>query len=1300
MHEFRVAKTCHANQHGHVSAELRHFLSESKDAAPTPTTVFRTMALTAREVFITAFVAFVAWGFLISWAPILRFLGYAFVAGAVITWAGLGALLLLTSRTRQDVNRTTSRSSSIPAFITPQAWQEEMLYLSRGRLYEKSNICPSSLVISQGIDGLLELVLRDYLTSWYSQISSAPTFLNEIDRTIRSALIELRKRIFAEDIVEVAISRLVPRITKHLKDFYEAERAVRGINLNRNVTESEELDIAIARKYGDGNLHPAASLKYSDLKLVQQEYLRRIVVRALPVLLPENILNSRAVFLLITEIASCAVLAPLMQMLSDPDTWNQLMEAYGRTVIQDRKTVRKLRAALDQHASPTPKPPKPHNFPNLSSGDDERRFERFIRSIRQCNNLSEARRFRSEVASQLKRESMKDGQDQMYLRRLETGKQLLDQKVGKLSAVGNTSNGRKPQPDVKTGQGSSRLFNASLREVLYNAAGLSYFMEFMDRRRRMTLVQFWVVVDGFRDPLEDDLHSDDPFGGGQTHWNDSDYIDMARISEAYLAKPELQVPEESREAVRSFLKAGKDATMVQYVRARTAVLKAQSAAFVEMEETHFPDFKRSDLFYKYLTSDDGSVRVPVKASTRALKQPSVASIPESPSRPSPLSRLLTGRNASTSQLGRYAASSTDLNLSTKNSDGASGGRRSLDIDTSGPLFDSDIDDDCLRQSTYSLGNESTNSDGPESQEQIVHAMEAALTNIMTDNGKGEDNKDLIFETAQSTPSEARVVDSPRTSEEWKRSEIMSVNEKDRGRPNLASLGLVNTSSRIGVFSDDDLFGDEEKFLEDEQTDSEVSAEEKPVDEEIHQAAPGDLGLAEAITALTADIDRLAAQDSVVDTLTRKAELTNNVAELRILGKSKASLQREIRRKELQRQQYIVQESDNSLYGRANVHIKSVMVGHEEDGQEFALYVIEVQRKAGEHMSAASWAVARRYSEFYDLHRRLRSTYPAVRQLDFPRRRLVMKLQRDFLYKRRVSLENYLRELLRLPAVCRSRDLRAFLSQSAIISAKDPTRDGERRDIISRIYNSVTDGMDEFLGNVPVLDQLSIAGQNLISAATSQFNLMDLHSSSVSTPSDGLASSLPTAPEDPIQTAEARAELLVYEPNTANFPRAEQMEPLVKPICDLFLETFDLQRGNNWLRGRAVVVVLHQLLGGTVERKVRESVRTLFAESAVLRYIEMVKDTMWPGGKLRREPIARTDAEKAKTRLEASVMLATFIPDLVGNVVGKANAQAASRRLAATANNGRLNAHLAFVILDEIIDVLLPRDDGKRLEVSS
>lgn len=1242
------------------------------------------MALRARDVLIAAFIAFVAWGYLISWAPFLRFLGYAFIAGASTTLLAIGALVLLSTRKKRHVGRLARRPPRTAAFVAPEAWKEETEWLSTKAIHRRTPLYPPSFMISDSLDGLLERILRDYVTSWYSKISPSPNFVNEIERAMRTALINISNRLFGIDVVEVAVSRIVPLVTAHLKEFYEAERTVRGKNLNRNITESDELDIAIAGKYRDGKLHPAASLAYSDLKLVQQEYLRRIIARLLPDVLPETMIKSRAVSVLIKEIVSCSVFAPLMQMVSDPDTWNQLMEAYGRTMLQDRKTVRKLRAALDQHASPAPKSPKPHTFPRIAPGDDERKFERFIRSIRQCNNLSEARRFRSEVASQLKRESMMEGQDQIFLRRLDTGKQLLDQRVGKLSAVGGTSGSRTQQPDFQKGQSTSRLLNASLTDVLHDASGLSYFMEYMDRHRLMTFVQFWIVVDGVRNPLEDDVPGDDPFSGTQVQWTDSDRTDIAQINEAYLSKPELNIPESTRDAVRGFLKAGAGATMPEYLRARSAVLKAQAGVLEDMKEVHFPNFKKSDLYYKFLTSDDASAKSSSRPA-RALKQPSVAPILESPSRPTSQSRKATRFNANGLDLRRNANSSNDLKSTVKQATDDSQtilSRRSFDVDTSGPLFDDDIDDDPLARSTRSLDNESLNGEpGNGNQEQMVEAMEAALNNIMIDDPKEDDSKDLIFDSPEPSFLSTKTVDSPRSSGEHKTAETI-FHGKERERPNLASLGLVNTSSRIGVFTDNDLFGDEDKFLEDEQMDPEASADET-VEEEIHQAAPGDLGLAEAISALTVDIERLAAQDSVVDTLTRKAELTNTVAELRILGKSKSSLQREIRRKELQRQQYIVQESDNSLYGRANVDIKSIMVGKEDDGQEFALYVIEVQRKAGENLSAASWAVARRYSEFHDLHQRLRNIYPAIRHLEFPRRRLVMKLQREFLHKRRVSLENYLRELLRLPAVCRSRDLRAFLSQSAIVStSKDSSREGERRDIITRIYNSVTDGMDEFLGNVPVLDQLSIAGQNLISAATSQFNTMQ---------PTGSSAPLPIAPEDPIQTAEARAELLAFDPNTSNTNRADQLEPFVKPICDIFLESFDLQRGNNWLRGRAVVVVLHQLLGGTVERKVREMARSMFAEPNVLKYINMLKDSMWPNGEMRKETPARTDAQKTHTRVEASVMLATLIPDLAGNVVGKANAQAASRRIFATVNNQRLNTHLAFTMLDEVIDVLFPKE---------
>ncbi|KAL8929861.1 MAG: hypothetical protein Q9208_001005 [Pyrenodesmia sp. 3 TL-2023] len=1259
------------------------------------------MTLKARDVAIAALFAFIAWGYAVHWLPFLRYLGFAFTLGFALSLAALGVVGGLTVRRKFDATLSPAQTTRSLAFTGAHEWQKEVRWLSEQALYKQEPLYPPSFVISESLDGLLDRLLRDLVGSWYANITGSPNFVNSIDSAIRAALINIRERVFKIDIVEVGVSRIAPIVTRHLKDFYEAERVIRGKNLNRSVTESGELDLAIAGKYRDGKLHPAASLVYSDLKTVQQDYVRKIVLRLLPEVLPENMIKSRAVSVLIKEIVSYSVLTPLLQLLSEPDTWNQLLEAYGRAMLNDRKSVRQIRKALDEHATPVPRTLGTQTFPRLSPQDDERNFERFIRAIRRCNNLSEARRFRSEVASQLKRESMLESQDQTYLRRLQTGRYLLDQKVGKLGAVGSSAAPRYPQVNHKNSNGSAKDMDQTIVQLLHDATGLSYFMEYMDRQRLMTLVQFWIVVDGFRHPLEDDNATIGDFSEGHAQWTKADRTDISQIYESYLKKPELKAPAASHQAIQIFLRAGKDAKVSQYLKARSAILKVQSAVLEEMQETHYPGFKRSDLYYKYLTFEDSSGRSK-RPLTRTLKEPSVDPIPESPHKPQ-ISRAPTRLNTTRIDLRRNASSNNDLRGSAKAMENGfqPQGRRSLDVDRSGPLFDDDIDSDMdqMMRSAHSI-DEPMNGDGDDgNKEQMVEAMEAALSSIMTHDSKGEGSRSTLFDDSDLPASATKGPDSPRSSGEFLRVES-GFSDKDKQRPSIASLGLVNTSSRIGVFTDNDLFGDEEKFSEDEHVSSEEQADDKAPDDEIHQAAPGDLGLAEAISALTTDIERLVAQESVVDTLNRKAELTNNVAELRILGKSKASLQREIHRKELQRQQYMVQESDNSLYGRATVNIKSIMVGKEEDGQEYALYVIEVTRKTNEQISAASWAVARRYSEFHDLHHRLRRLYPAVRDLDFPRRRLVMTLQRDFLHKRRISLQNYLRELLRLPAVCQSRDLRAFLSQSAIISKQDTGRDTERRDIVSRIYNSVTDGMDEFIGNVPVLDQLSVAGQNLISAATNQFNAMSTTNSA--NPSTAAINSdtalLPAI--DSIHTPEARAELEAFDASspstttTTSPAAARELEPFVKPICDLFLETFELNRANNWLRGRAVVVVLHQLLGGTVERKVRDGFSALVAEDSVLKYISQLKETFWPGGgPMRRESVARSDAEKMKSRKEAMVLLGILVPDAAGNVVGRGNAQAASRRIGAVVNNRRLMAHLVFTILDEVVAVLFPL--GKR-----
>ncbi len=38
-----------------------------------------------------------------------------------------------------------------------------------------------------------------------------------------------------------------------------------------------------------------------------------------------------------------------------------------------------------------------------------------------------------------------------------------------------------------------------------------------------------------------------------------------------------------------------------------------------------------------------------------------------------------------------------------------------------------------------------------------------------------------------------------------------------------------------------------------------------------------------------------------------------------------------------------------------------------------------------------------------------------------------------------------------------------------------------------------------------------------------------------------------------------------------------------PICDLILAVFELNKKNNWLRRQAIIVIMQQVLGSTVER---------------------------------------------------------------------------------------------------------------------
>ena len=940
-----------------------------------------------------------------------------------------------------------------------------------------------------------------------------------------------------------------------------------------------------------------------------------------------------------------------------------------------------LRMALDKHASPPSKIlTRSRRFPRLGPNDSQRTFERLIQAIRQCVDVAEARRLRNDIVSQVDTERVAGSANYIYLQRLEILHALLTQRIDQFPKPSSDTDGQ----IAPIGLEQSSLAdweNATLRDVLYDAQGLSYFMEYMDQLGLVIYVQFWIMVDGFRNSRGDSAHPRNEKRSG----NNGERQMLKRLSDGYLWKPELNVPVGAQKDVQQCVTLGERATSTQYEEARDAVLDAGSKIFQEMDHEHFPAFKQSQLYQKWLRPSmitGGPSRSAVSTPAIGMDSRSAQIVGQSTT---PL------RNP---ELRRAVASSSDLFSDAQDGKRPAESRRSLDDSAvRKPLFEDHNDDDDapadrMVMSTQSLGSVDSGADLSH-QSQAVDAVQAALDKIV-------DEKERDSEYIDGMQSER---DSARSSLDIARGRERSPSP-GKAKPSLASLGLVGRTPRRTVFTEDDLFGENEKLWEEDVPETQVN--DDPASE-IQEAAPGDLGLAEVIQELTIEINKLEAQLSVVTSLTSKAELVNNAAELRILRKSKASLDREIHKRELQRQRFIVQESDNNLYGKATVSIKSIMVGTEPDGHEFALYVVQIHRGGTDQVSGATWAIARRYSEFHVLHRRLRSRFPFVRNIEFPRRQVVLTLNKEFLRKRKVVLERYLRQLLTHPAICRSLELRAFLSQQAIQPIhRSGAGQVDRQDFVTRIYNSVTDGMDEFFGDMPALQQLSLAGQNLISAASTASTSTSTGGST--TPVNGPHLDVPANPnympgaiaDDPKTAAEAQAEISAFETSPAdgnNTPkydshRSSRHTTFIAPITTAFVTVFQLNTGNAWLRGRAIVVVLQQLLGGTIERKVRDTCRSvLLSPDALSRNVDLLKETMWPGGNARAAPLTRSTRQKERSRKEAGIILEALFEDAAGAVVGRNGAKDAGKRMARLLGNERLNAHLAFTLLDEIVEVV-------------
>lgn len=167
-------------------------------------------------------------------------------------------------------------------------------------------------------------------------------------------------------------------------------------------------------------------------------------------------------------------------------------------------------------------------------------------------------------------------------------------------------------------------------------------------------------------------------------------------------------------------------------------------------------------------------------------------------------------------------------------------------------------------------------------------------------------------------------------------------------------------------------------------------------------------------------------------------------------------------------------------------------------------------------------------------------------------------------------------LVAIPAVCESVELRAFLSRDSPFIASDPPTVAKGaafpgQKLVRSVYKSVTDSIDDMFFGPSMLDVMI---QRLTRQAAEYVGIVGSGVTDEDLVAQALKASGKGASEDALARLTGDLRPLEGETSTSTFSA---------PICDLILALFELDEKNNWLRRQAIVIILQQVLGTTIER---------------------------------------------------------------------------------------------------------------------
>lgn len=164
--------------------------------------------------------------------------------------------------------------------------------------------------VNMALEEFFNLVLQEFISSWYSVLSKDEEFSDEIRKSLRFIVSVLLRRLERVDIPSLITGRVLNTALTHL------DYCLQVTNRDVPVADVEQSVLDI---YGP-HLHCALRNRKSEL-----EYLGRFSDKVFPFILPPHSVKCESLCVLLREVLSGKILLPAMDVLADPDIVNNIL---------------------------------------------------------------------------------------------------------------------------------------------------------------------------------------------------------------------------------------------------------------------------------------------------------------------------------------------------------------------------------------------------------------------------------------------------------------------------------------------------------------------------------------------------------------------------------------------------------------------------------------------------------------------------------------------------------------------------------------------------------------------------------------------------------------------------------------------------------------------------------------------------------------------------------------------------------------------------------------------------------------